>query len=141
MTLKKNKFKFNITKNGRPPHFDTPEDLENKCFEYFQQCILEGEKASITGMTLFVGFSSRASWDDYAKKEEFRYIVKRAKLTVEHSYEMSGTSFDIFLLKNMGWSDKTEVESTNINVNREVTKEDLQKANEALGDLEKDFLK
>ena len=72
------------------------------------------EKPTITGLTLYVGFCSRSSWDDYSDREGFSYIVKRAKLTVENSYEKSGTTFDMFALKNMGWKDKTEVDQ-NVN--------------------------
>ena len=108
--VKENKLTLGMPKNGRPPHFETPKDLKNKCEEYLIHCINEKEKATITGMTLFVGFCSRASWDDYAKREGFSYIVKRAKMTIENSYEMSATTFDMFALKNMGWKDKTEVE-------------------------------
>lgn len=105
--------KFALGNNGgHPPIFAKPEDLENKCFEYFEYCIKNDEKPTITGLTLYVGFCSRSSWDDYKKKNEFSYIVKRAKLTVEHSYEQSGTTFDMFALKNMGWKDKQEIDNT-----------------------------
>jgi len=109
-SITENKFSLGMPKNGRPPHFETPEDLEEKCKEYLLHCIEKEEKPTITGMTLFVGFCSRASWDDYDKREGFSYIVKRAKMTIENSYEVSGGTFDIFALKNMGWKDKTEVE-------------------------------
>lgn len=95
---------------GRPKIFEQPEDLENKCLEYFQYCIDNNEKPTITGLTLYVGFSSRSSWNQYEEKKEFLHIVKRAKLTVEHSYETSATTFDMFALKNMGWKDKTEID-------------------------------
>lgn len=108
-TLKENKYKEG-NNGGRPPTFETPEDLDSKCLEYFKSCIDNKEKPTITGLTLYVGFSSRSSWDDYQKRSGFSYIVKRAKLTVEHSYEMSATTFDMFALKNMGWKDKTEVD-------------------------------
>lgn len=105
--------KFALGNNGgRPPVFETPEQLEEKCLEYFNSCIENGEKATITGLTLFVGFCSRSSWDDYEKRDMFSYIVKRANLTVQCSYENSGTTFDMFALKNMGWKDKQEVEQT-----------------------------
>jgi len=107
---KGNKFALGLTTNGRPPTFATPEDLEKKCNEYLVYCVDNEEKPTITGMTLFVGFCSRASWDDYDKRQDFSYIVKRAKMTIENSYEVSGGTFDIFALKNMGWKDKTEVE-------------------------------
>lgn len=97
---------------GRPPTFPTPESLETECFNYFEYCIKNEEKPTITGLTLYVGFCERKSWDDYAKKKEFLHIVKRSKLTVENSYERSGGTFDIFALKNMGWKDKTEVDNT-----------------------------
>lgn len=78
---------------------------------YFEGCEEDKTKATVTGLTLFLGFCSRASLDDYEKRsEEFSYIIKRAKLAVENSYEMSGLAFDIFALKNMGWKDKTETE-------------------------------
>jgi len=102
--------KFALGNNGgKPPIYDNPEALENKCFKYFESCIENKEKATITGLTLYLGFCERKSLDDYKKKKEFVHIVKRAKLTVENSYEMSGTTFDMFALKNMGWKDKTEV--------------------------------
>ncbi len=113
---KQNKFTLGINVGGRPPHFENAEHLEVKCSEYFLHCIANEEKPTITGLTLFVGFSSRSSWDDYEKREGFSYIVKRAKLTVENSYEKSATAFDIFALKNMGWKDRTEVEQFNHDV-------------------------
>tara|TARA_R110002012_G_scaffold25023_2_gene82995 strand:+ start:1033 stop:1416 length:384 start_codon:yes stop_codon:yes gene_type:complete len=94
---------------GRPPIFEKPEDLEEKCLGYFEHCRENTEKPTITGLTLFVGFCERKSWDDYAKRKEFLHVVKRAKLTVENSYEVSAGTFDIFALKNMGWKDKQEV--------------------------------
>lgn len=98
-------------RGGRPPMFNSTEEVMDQCQAYFDQ----PGKHTITGLTLFLGFESRSSLDAYCdKNEEFKYIIKRAKLAVENSYEMSGQAFDIFALKNMGWKDKTEVD-TNIN--------------------------
>lgn len=124
-------------KGGRPPCFSTPEELEEKCVEYFEHCIENEEKPNITGLTLYVGFSSRSSWDDYKEKKEFSYIVKRAKLTVEHSYENSGTSFDMFALKNMGWKDKTEVQNTNVDV--PLTSDEIESYKKKNRDLLNDY--
>jgi hypothetical protein len=110
--------KFALGNNGgQPPKFETPEQLAKKCDDYFKECKENDEKATITGLTLFVGFCSRSSWDDYKKREEFSYVVKRANLAVQNSYETKGTAFDIFALKNMGWDDKSIVEQTNDNYN------------------------
>lgn len=105
-----NKYALGNT-GGKPPMFNSAEEVEAVCQEYFNQ----PGKHTITGLTLFLGFSSRSSLDRYCEKnEEYKYIIKRAKLAVENSYEMSAGTFDIFALKNMGWKDKTEVD-TNIN--------------------------
>lgn len=111
MSIKEDKYSLG-NPGGRPPTFEKPEDLEKKCIGYLEHCIKQTEKPTITGMTLFVGFCSRASWDDYLKRDGFSYIIKRAKMTVENSYEQSGGTFDIFALKNMGWVDKSEVAQT-----------------------------
>jgi len=124
---------------GAPPTFEGPEQLEEKCLKYFEHCIKDKVKQTITGLTLYVGFCSRSSWDDYSKKKEFSYIVKRAKLTVENSYEEHGGTIDIFALKQMGWKDRTEIEQTNKNFNmnsKELSKEDMKEFNTA---LENDF--
>lgn len=100
---------------GRPAHYATPEALASEVLAYFAGCEEHKVKATVTGLALWLGFSSRASFDDYAKRsDEFSYIIARSKLAVENSYELSGTNFDIFALKNMGWKDKTE---TDMNVN------------------------
>jgi hypothetical protein len=53
---------------------------------------------------------------DYEKKKEFTYTIKRARLTCEQFAEnalLSGgvhPAGPIFILKNYGWKDKTEIE-------------------------------
>lgn len=97
--------------SGRPAHYPTPEDLKAACIAFFQDCEDNNTKATVTGLALYLGFCSRASFDDYDKRgDEFSYIIKRAKLAVENSYELAGQTIDIFALKNMGWKDKTETE-------------------------------
>ncbi|GAB2539957.1 terminase small subunit [Rufibacter soli] len=128
---------------GRPPHYDTPEQLMEAVDGYF--VYIEGEwhevevevkdpktgkkskrkekvwdrlpePATITGLALYLGFGSRASLDDYEKREEFSYIIKKGRARVEHGYEkalhMQSPTGAIFALKNMGWKDKTETDLT-----------------------------
>lgn len=98
---------------GRPPYYDTAEDLLKQVQLYFEECETEKIKTTITGLALYLGFASRSSLDDYeAKGEEFSYIIKRSKLAVENGYELNGQTIDIFALKNMGWKDKSEVEQS-----------------------------
>lgn len=94
---------------GRPATFETPEALLQEVMNFFDYCKEQNVKATITGLALFLGFSSRSSLDDYTNRsEEFSFIIKRAKLAVENSYELSGQTIDIFALKNMGWKDTQE---------------------------------
>ena len=126
-----------IDVGGRPPVFDTPKSMQSKIDEYFlyvqgeyhweSKTNDEGkeedvkvwdrppEAITITGLCIFLGFESRQSFYDYEKKSGFSYIIKRARLRVENHYESTAQyaktpTFQIFALKNMGWSDKTEID-------------------------------
>lgn len=117
---------------GRPPIFKTPEELQNKINEYFknpdyrQVATKTGEVVdipvyTICGLAYRLGFESRQSIYDYEKHGKFSYIIKRARLFIENEYEKklcdNNCTGIIFALKNMGWTDKTEIEQTNINKN------------------------
>lgn len=95
---------------GRPPHFGSPQELEEKISSFFSYCESKAMKPTISGLVLYLGFSSRTTLYDYEKRsDEFSYIIGRAKVAVQLSYELSGQTIDIFALKNMGWKDRTEV--------------------------------
>jgi DNA-packaging protein gp3 len=99
---------------GRPIKYETPELMEQAIGLYLQTCEAEKRKPTITRLALALGFESRQSFYDYEQKEEFSYIIKRARLEVEAGYEdglrESNCTGSIFALKNMGWKDKTEQE-------------------------------
>jgi hypothetical protein len=108
---------------GRPPAFESPEELQSQIDLYFKSLqyidpelgIPMMRPATITGLALALGFCSRQSMYDYEKKEKFTYTIKNARLRVENSYEehlfTKSATGAIFGLKNMGWSDKQEIES------------------------------
>lgn len=98
---------------GRPPKYENEDEFAQKVLEYFQECENSGDKPTITGLCLFMGFESRGSFDKQAERSpEFSYIVKRAKMIVENRYEELLVTVSvggaIFALKNMGWTDKVE---------------------------------
>lgn len=118
---------------GRPPKYESAEELQKRIEQYFDSLLPEprddyqsndGEEIeaqqpsatppTITGLALFLGFCDKQSLYDYKKKEEFSFPVKRALSVIENHYEMSlnnkTPTGSIFALKNMQWSDKTEVE-------------------------------
>ena len=111
-----NKFALGLDTSGRPPIYSDDEEgfniVRDKCIEYFNECETNNKKATVTGLALYLGFCSRGTLNEYAKKEVFSDIIKRAMLTVENSYEESATNFDIFALKNMGWDDKQIIDQT-----------------------------
>lgn len=99
---------------GRPRLYKTPEDFDAKVDEYYHFCKESEEPVTWTGLALFLGFSSRKSIDEYEKYDGFSHSVKRAKLLVEWAYEKrtlgNNAAGPIFVLKNMGWSDKQEID-------------------------------
>jgi hypothetical protein len=106
--------KFALGNSGKPPIFQSIDDLMKAVNGYFEYCSENTEKATITGLALYLGFCTRKSLDDYEDRgDEYLYIIKRAKLAVEHSYEMAGQTIDIFALKNMGWKDSQEIDHLN----------------------------
>lgn len=99
---------------GRPRLFASPEEFDAKVLAYQAHCLETKEPVTWTGLALFMGFSSRASIDEYLKYDGFSYSVKRAKAFVEYEYEKrlcgDKPTGAIFALKNFGWFDKTEVD-------------------------------
>ena len=107
---KKNIFELGLSKEGKPPIYDSPEDFQSKVIEYFESLGEDG-KPKITDMALFLGFASRQSIYDYKEKPDYSYIIKRACMVIESYYEgrlsENSPTGAIFALKNMGWIDKS----------------------------------
>ena len=126
-----------LDKTGRKPIYSDPEELRQRCVEYFEST----ENYTITGLALYLGFSSRGTLNEYAKKDNFSDIVKRAMLVVEQGYEEmfhKGSNSGVFPLKNMGWKDKTEV--TNLNHEMQpLTSEEIKQAKDKLKDKLDDY--
>lgn len=121
---------------GRPPMFKTAEELQAKVDEYFvsgmnvrevvvgrgeNETVIQIPIPTITGLVLFCGFCDRISFYDMEKLPKFTYTIKRARTMIEQRYEeaMQGKNpaGPIFALKNLGWSDKSEIEhSGDLNV-------------------------
>jgi hypothetical protein len=100
---------------GRPPHYKTPEELHQKIVEYFDFCVSNKENITITGLALFLGFSSRTSFTDYLNRsEEFSNIIKRARMSVEKAYEnnlhgfaWAGAAFALRNINGQDWKEET----------------------------------
>lgn len=118
---------------GRPPVFESKEELEKKIEEFFKSCegsVLEDETGkpvldkygnvikiderpeTVTGLALALGFKSRQSLIDYQGKAEFSDTITRAKLRCERYaeerlFDRDSTNGARFSLQvNFGWKDK-----------------------------------
>ena len=95
---------------GRPRKYKSPGEMQKAIDAYFEGTT----KLTVTGLALYLGFTSRADLIRYeGYSEKFYYAIKRAKLRIEAYYEEhlveSGAGGAIFALKNFGWKDKLEV--------------------------------
>ena len=101
-------------KGGRPPKWNTPEELQADIDKYFEDCKESKEPLTITGLALALD-TTRETLMDYQNNDVFSYTVKKAKLRIENAYEKrliaNGRAGDIFALKNFGWKDKQEIEA------------------------------
>lgn len=125
---------------GRPPKFESPEQMQAMVDAYFKSCdghpltdqygeilydkngqpIIVGMKPpTITGLALALGFSSRMSLLNYEAKKDFLDTVLRAKSRVEEYaetrlFDKDGANGAKFSLANNfdGWSEKKTVEQS-----------------------------
>ena len=125
----KGKFKegylFSIGNNGgRPPEYKNAEELNAKIGEYldwedqWKNKSAKGEGKGIytlSGLALYLGFATRKSLDDYAKRSaEFLYVINRFRLFMKHWNEQKlywGGTFQgsfVWLKNHGGYSDETQ---------------------------------
>lgn len=103
-------------KGGRPPKFETPEQLDQMVDAYLKHCEENLKPLSVTGLCLFLGFNSRDGIYYYRdNKPEFSDSIKKALLYVEEWYEHNlnskAATGAIFALKNFGWKDRKEIDA------------------------------
>lgn len=135
-----------VNKGGRPPMYETAEEMQEKIDAYFKECegvVLTDEDGlpifdkygnvirtgvrpfTITGLALALGFATRQSLLDYQGKPEFVDTISRAKSKVEQYaeerlFDKDGANGAKFSLANnfKGWSEKKQIEA---DVNNTVT--------------------
>lgn len=97
---------------GRPPIFETPEQMQDVIDSYFHECQENQRPLLITGLAYHLGMT-RQSLCNYEKRDQFFDTIKRAKLRVEMSLEealhnpaCTGTIFN--LKNNFEWKDTRE---------------------------------
>lgn len=135
-----------INNVGRPPFYNTAEEMQEIIDAYFEECkgkVLTADNGEIirdkygipvyvdvhpptvTGLALALGFTSRRALLNYQEKDEFVHTITRAKARVEQYaeerlFDKDGANGAKFSLANNfdGWKEKREIEA---DVNNTVT--------------------
>jgi len=102
-------------KGGQPLKFASVKELQNQIDDYFTKCENADEPVTITGLALALK-TNRQTLLNYEDREKYFDTIKTAKTRVEHYAEkklFTGTPTGaIFALKNFGWSDKHEIDTS-----------------------------
>lgn len=129
---------------GRPPKYDSPEQMQDLIDAYFSDCegytlkdgdgeivfdkhghpvIVGAKPPTITGLALALGFSSRQALLNYEAKRQFVDTVTRAKSRVEEYaetrlFDKDGAAGAKFSLANnfKGWAEKVEADVEGLKV-------------------------
>jgi hypothetical protein len=95
---------------SRPRKYDDPEELQLVIDKYFEDI----KTPTISGLSLYCGFADRHSFYAYEKHEKFSHTIKRARARITEMYEKNmvgnNAAGSIFMLKNLGYSDKSEID-------------------------------
>jgi len=132
---KGNKYYMNRKKNGRERIFKTPQELLNKCYDYFHWCdenpwmkndvIRSGERTgeiikipaqrpySIETLCVYIGIAKR-TFDEYSSREDFLPVTTHVREIIE-SNQLEGAIVGAYnhniIARKLGLSDKTDITS------------------------------
>lgn len=101
---------------SRPLIFETPEELEKKIKEYFDDADMRGVPYTVEMLSVFLDVD-RKTLINYKNREKFFPVIKKAMLKIQANHVEQGLSgqtqsaFAIFIGKNnFGYTNKEEVE-------------------------------
>jgi hypothetical protein len=98
----------------------SPFDMFYGCLRYFRKQIRNDQPITLSGTALSIGYSRHQFWNtnkfDYSLKNKEYQFIPLIKGFVEECIETSMTfsvnpASDMFRLKNMGWTDKIDIET------------------------------
>lgn len=100
---------------GRPPVYETAEELCAAIDKYFDECLREERRPTLAGLAYDLGYVSRQSIYDQEKRgDSFSYCIKRARLRIEahheeRLYETGATGSMCWLNNNAGYVSRQEI--------------------------------
>lgn len=116
---------------GRPRHFDTPESLMNAFKKYVIEMTANELPLTISGFCVYCD-AYKDLLNEYDKKPQFSRTIKQIRMVIENCVEVGilinkyNATAGIFNLKNnFSWTDKTEIDQNNTNLNISADKENL----------------
>lgn len=100
---------------GRPPIFKNVGELQEKIDAYKEYLETSGKPPTIAGLAYYTGIDRQTLYN-YKEKDEFFGTIKRFVNWILSTYEEQavekGNAGIIFLMKNYGYTDKQQVETT-----------------------------
>lgn len=132
-------------KGGRPPKYETPEQIHDKIAEYLQweEKTSKG-KYTLEGAALFMGFASVQSMYDYEKRDsKFSYVINRYRLFLTHYHAQRLTwvgsyQGSSFWLKNFGGYKEEATINQNQKIEANYGGNDVPTSRQAGGDTQGD---
>ena len=109
-------------KSGRPPKYETPEQMLPLIQEYFDMVTTKTGicKPTISGLIFHLGFADRSAWYKYMEKQEFRHTLKKVETFIEacyeqhlHNFNWAGAAFALRNIRGEYWKDETTVNNNN----------------------------
>jgi len=93
-----------IPQTTKPRMYTSPQALANEVYKYFYERVTTYMPISYISLVLFLGFSSRSSFDNYKTRKNFKKLLKTIKLIIEGNlveglYDKSSYGACQFLLK------------------------------------------
>ena len=117
-------------KGGRPKAFNSVEELEKKIKEFYDYCELKEETLTFERLATFLNVDRKTIYN-YEDKDEYFHTFKKVRERILADIMSKGLgnkinpTFGIFCLKNYGYTDKQEIESTNTNTNKNINVDHL----------------
>lgn len=106
-----------VTNQGGRPYLYSPREIGDQMVTYFRDCAENNRPFMITGFCIHVGISREGLRRlEKSSNNQFVGTIKKGKQMVEfylaiQLYLKPNPQGIIFILKNMGWSDKEVVEN------------------------------
>ena len=97
---------------GRPLIWKDPDTLQGLINDYFDST----DRPTLAGLAVYLDVDRKTLYN-YEERDQFFYIIKKARARVEAIYEgraiyENNPTGVIFALKNMGWSDSLKTDHT-----------------------------